>query len=255
MTTSANHFDRQTFISEIVSRDYRTAAIFLKHRMDFWGGEKWTLEEACARSQVPFDLVKRELERTVHHPVISNVLRFGQWDLGFLAEYIIHVHHDYIRHSLPGILEYLQRFAEDYKELYPYFSQVVKLFERMYKELLPHLSQEEEIIFPYIRQISYAFHHQESYAALLVRTLKKPVTDVMTHGHELVTGTLSRIRELTKNYDCPDDASRRQRACFALLLEVDNNLVQHMHLENNILFPKAIKIEKALLDKKEEESD
>jgi regulator of cell morphogenesis and NO signaling len=115
------------------------------------------------------------------------------------------------------------------------------------KEIPPHMKQEEEILFPYIRQIYHAWQHRESYARLLVRTLRKPVEEVMQKEHESTGASLHRMRELTNNYTAPPKACLTHKVTFAKLKELDADLVQHIHLENNILFPKAIAMEKELL--------
>jgi regulator of cell morphogenesis and NO signaling len=105
------------------------------------------------------------------------------------------------------------------------------------------------VIFPYIKQIYHAWRHRESYASLLVRTLRKPVEEVMQSEHETVGKQLNRMREITNHYSPPANACLTHKVTFSKLQELDNDLVQHIHLENNILFPKAIALEKELLQK------
>jgi regulator of cell morphogenesis and NO signaling len=116
--------------------------------------------------------------------------------------------------------------------------------------MMPHLLQEEEIIFPYITQIAHAYHNKESYAGLLVRTLRKPVEKIMHHEHELVSKSLAEMRRLTNEYILPVGACVQHKVTFSKLLEIDNDLLQHMHLENDILFPRAIAMEQELLQRK-----
>ena len=115
--------------------------------------------------------------------------------------------------------------------------------------MLPYLVLEEETLFPYIRQIAHAYYYKESYASLLVRTLGKPVENVMKHEHEIVTKALYRLRELTNDYETPENACTSHKVTFFKLREIDNDFVQHLNLENNILFPKAIVMEKEFLNK------
>jgi regulator of cell morphogenesis and NO signaling len=113
--------------------------------------------------------------------------------------------------------------------------------------MIPHLQQEEEIIFPYIRQLTHAFQSSESYASLLVRTMRKPIEGLMNHEHKLVGGALHKMRALTGDYTPPVNACTNHKVIFSMLKELDNDLAQHIHLENNILFPRAIEMEKILL--------
>ena len=107
--------------------------------------------------------------------------------------------------------------------------------------------QEEEIIFPYIRQLAHAYTDKEPYAKLLVRTLRKPLEKMMNSEHHSTGILLKEIRQHTSNYTSPDNCCTKHQVVYALLEELDNDLVQHVHLENNILFPRAISMERELL--------
>jgi regulator of cell morphogenesis and NO signaling len=119
----------------------------------------------------------------------------------------------------------------------------------LHNTMLPHLLQEEEVIFPYIRQIAHAYESRESYASLLVRTLRKPVEDIMHHEHKLLEKVLYQFRILTNGYTPPEASCTSHRLSFSLLRELDEDLVQHIYLENEILFPKAVLMEKELLQR------
>jgi regulator of cell morphogenesis and NO signaling len=169
--------------------------------------------------------------------------------MDFLADYIVHVHHHYLKNQLPEIRSQLRKFTEEHGEKYAYLRELEKVFLQLYKELLPHVEQEEAIIFPYIRQITHAFHSQESYASLLVKTMRKPIGELMNQEHEMVAGAIHTMRELTGDYTAPVRACTSHKVIFSRLKELDNDLAQHIHLENNILFPRAIEMEKILLAK------
>lgn len=243
------NIDKNSFVSDIVREDYRTAIVFRKYGIDFCCGGKWALSTVCEMNELNFEDIKNELEDSVRTVQLSNSIRFDDWSIDFLTEYIVNVHHQYLREALPKIKEHLNHFAEDHAEKYPFLKDVLKQFNYLYKDILPHLQQEEEILFPYIRQISHAYNSKETYASLLVRTLRKPVEEVMHHEHETVSKTLWRLRELTNDYTPPPDACVSHGVAFSLLRELDNDLVQHIYLENNILFPKAVTMEKELLQR------
>ena len=109
------------------------------------------------------------------------------------------------------------------------------------------MRQEEEMYFPYIKQIYHAHKHRESYARLLIRTLRKPIEEVMQKEHDTTGSKLNKLRSITNNYTPPANACITHKITFAKLKELDKDLVQHIHLESNILFPKAIKMEQELL--------
>jgi regulator of cell morphogenesis and NO signaling len=241
--------DKNSFVSDIVRQDYRTASVFNKYGIDFCCGGKWPLGTVCEMQGLDFNMIKKELECSVRTIQLSNTLHFDEWNIDFLTEYIIKVHHQYLKDVLPQIREHLNHFVEDHKNKYPELEEVLKLFNSLYKDIFPHLKQEEEILFPYIRQIAHAYDSKESYASLLVRTLRKPVEEVMKQEHESISKVLHDLRKLTDNYTAPENACVSHQVAFCMLRELDHDLLQHMFLENEILFPKAIAMEKELTRK------
>jgi regulator of cell morphogenesis and NO signaling len=238
---------KDSFITDIVRQDYRTASVFRKYDIDFCCGGKCPLGTICETKGLDFDKVRTELKNAVRTIRLSNTLQFDKWDIDFLTAYIINVHHRYLRESLPRIQDQLERFTKSHTKQYPYLSELLAQFANLYKEFFPHLDQEEEVLFPYIRQIAHAYQSKESYASLLVRTLRKPVENVMQHEHGSVVKIIQQLRKLTTNYTPPEKACINHQVTFSLLKELDNDLVQHLYLENQILFPKAISMEKELL--------
>jgi regulator of cell morphogenesis and NO signaling len=241
--------DASTFVTDIVTHDYRAADIFRKYDIDFCCGGKWPLDMACRAKGLETEEILKELRRAMHHTASGAVPEFDGWSIDFLADYILNVHHRYLHKALPAADEYVKRFLEGHRKKYPELSELQKIMQRLMKEIPPHMKKEEEVIFPYIKQIYHAWRHRESYASLLVRTLRKPVEEVMQSEHETVGKQLNRMREITNHYSPPANACLTHKVTFSKLQELDNDLVQHIHLENNILFPKAIALEKELLQK------
>lgn len=234
-------------VADIVKNDYRTADVFLKYDIEFCCGGKWPLEMVCASKNLDITLLIPELEKASRTVQVSNHLRFDEWNTGFLADYIVNVHHQYLKTALPVVVEYVKRFLEGHIRKFPELEQLQSLVNKLHDEFLTHLQQEEEIFFPYIKQITHAYLHREPYGSLLVRTLRKPLQDIAHQEHDLLFKILSEMREITQQYTVPTHACVTHRVTFSKLKELDNDLVQHMHLENDILFPKAIQIEKELL--------
>jgi regulator of cell morphogenesis and NO signaling len=248
---SAKKIDQNLSVSDIVRADYRTADVFRKYGIDFCCGGKWPLKMVCETKCLDYKIIETELEEAARTITIHNTLRFDDWDIDFLTDYIVNVHHQYLQNALPEAKDYLVSFLEGHLKKFPYLADLLKIFNSLFKEMFPHLQHEETIIFPYIRQIAHAYYSNESYAGLLVRTLRKPVEQVMHHEHETVNTILEEIRRITDNYTLPEGACVSHKVTFMKLLEIDNDLVQHMHLENDILFPRAIAMEKELLERKE----
>lgn len=236
----------ETLVTEIVMRDYRTAGVFGKYGIDYCCGGKQPLEKVCEIRGLDINLVKEELYNSLRNIHVSNSINFKDWSIDFLVDFIINVHHSYLVINLPEITTTLKRFAEGHQSKYPWLPELIESFNCLYEELLPHLAQEEKIIFPYIKQIVHAHASREPYAGLLVRTLRKPIETMISHEQDYIAKYLYRFRELTNNYTPPLNACITHKVTFSKLKELDTDIVQHVYFENEILFPKAIQIEKEL---------
>jgi regulator of cell morphogenesis and NO signaling len=238
-------------VSEIVSNHYETADVFRSYGIDFCCGGKLPLKKVCEMNELDLDEIEKKLEASIRRIWIPATAKFQEWDIDFLTNYLVNIHHEYLRSTLPVAAEYLDRFVEGHRQKFPHLVELKKLFNEMAKDMMPHLMEEEEVIFPYIRHIAHAYESKESYASLFVRTLRKPVENMMKHEHECMARTLGRMRKLTDHYTPPSAACPNHIVTYKKLQEIDNDLVQHMHLENDILFPRAISMEKELLQRKE----
>ncbi len=237
----------QTPVSEIVNRDYRTADVFRRHGIEYCCGGRWPLETACMIKGVDTDQLIRELQDACRNLRLPAMLPFEKWTAEFLADYIVNVHHHYLYNTLPAFEPMLEHFVNEHRNKYPSFEEIQKGFSQLQRELVPHMREEEEVIFPYIKQVIRAWKNKDSYGSLLVRTLRKPVTHIMDQEHHMFSGIIFKWRELTANYQPPDRACISHRVVLSKLRELDNDLVHHMYLENEVLFPELIRIEKELL--------
>lgn len=239
--------NKTTSVTDIVLNDYRTADVFLKYDIEFCCGGKWPLEVVCNSKNLDVAEVLQELTKASRAVQLSNSLRFHDWSTAFLIDFIINVHHEYLKTTLPVALEYVTRFMEGHLRKFPELQPLQEIVTKLHKDILPHLLSEEETFFPYIKQICNAHLHREPYASLLVKTLRKPLQVTMRQEHDLMNKLLQQMRELTNNYTIPDKACVTHKVTFHKLQELDNDLTQHLYLENDILFPRAIEIEKELL--------
>ncbi|MGB3155129.1 MAG: DUF542 domain-containing protein [Chitinophagaceae bacterium] len=240
--------NRKSLVSDIVALDYRTIDVFRKQGIGYCCGGKWPLEIACEKKGINVDMILAELEAATRTIQVSNQLDFEDWNMDFLIDYLINIHHRYLKKTLPETQQLLGEFAREHIQKFPYLAELEKKFDFLVKQLFPSMQREEEVIFPYIRQIAHAHNHKEPYAALLVRTLRKPVEETMYKGHETLADIILSIREMTNKYTPPENVCISHKVVIAKLKELDNDLMQHMHLEHSILFPRAIKIEKEVLD-------
>jgi len=239
-----------SFVTDIVVHDYRTADVFRKYDIDFCCSGNWPLDIACQNKNLPTGEVVRELQRIVTQSPSNAAIDFDSWEIDFLVDYIYNVHHRYLKKALLETKEQVNRFLDEDRKKFPELEEIETIMNQFMKEFPPHMKQEEEIFFPYIKQIHHAYKHRESYARLLIRTLRKPIEEVMIKEHVTTGSNLHRLRKITGNYTPPETACITHKITFAKLKELDKDLVQHIHLESNILFPKAIKMEQELLEDK-----
>ena len=251
MFLSSVRIDRDVYVADLVRQDYRTAAVFRKYGIDFYCSANQPLSVVCNNMGINPDEVETELAKATRPLQMPPAINAIEWDIDFLIDYILNIHHSYLRSRLPFIEEQLTRFIVRHGDAYPRAAELHERFKALSAHILPHVQQEEEVLFPYVRQIAHAYADSEPYAGLLVRTLRKPMEDTMHKEHDLVMEILVRIRQLTHNYEAPEHACISHRVSFSLLRELDNDLTQHLYLENTVLFPRAIAMEKEIMQRGE----
>ena len=237
----------ESTIAGIVKSDYRAADVFARYNINYCCAGNVTLEDACQAAGLDPEELKKELRRRSRVIEISPSLDFHNWKTDFLIDYIIHIHHAYLAGNLPGIRKVVEKFALGHQSRYPYLAELMKAFEKLCMEIIPHLDEEEKVIFPYIRQLAHAFDDREPYAVLLVRTLRKSLDKTILHEQENIAKYLIEFRRLTNDYNPPRDACLTHRVALAKLKELDQDLNQHLYLENEILFTRALSIEQQLI--------
>lgn len=238
-----------TTVSDIVLQDYRTADVFHKYGIEYCCTGWWPLEIACTIKGLEVERLTKELENITRTVQASSALFFQTWETDFLIDFIIHVHHHYLEQSLPRTAAMIKHFVDEHEKKYPHMQEVNTLFIQLIAEIFPHIRQEEEVVFPYIRQMVHAYENKDSYGKLLVKTLRKPVDIMMLHEKGLISLLLS-LRDITNQYTPPESACVSYKVTLCRMKELDNDLMQHIYLENEILFPRALKIEQELLNDK-----
>lgn len=228
-------------VAEVVVSNIKTAHIFKKHGIDFCCGGGVTLEKACLKNDVDYNLLKAEIEALDSEGGRS--YNYNSWDLDFLIDHIINVHHTYVEENIPLLLQYANKVAKVHGHHYTELIQINKLVTDVANELLDHMQKEELILFPYVKQQVEAQKKGVEIAAPHFGTVNNPI-NVMEQEHEIAGDIFKEIARLTNNYTPPEGACNTFRALYSKLEEFEQDLHQHVHLENNILFPKAIELEK-----------
>ena len=225
-------------LAQIVNENHKTAYVFEKYHLDFCCKGKRLLKQACDELKVPVEQVVAELENVTSDSKVS--VDFDKMSLSQLAEYIVLTHHDYVKKELPLIYSYLQKVASKHGDRHPEMLAVLNAFVELKEDMTEHMEKEETILFPRIRMVEF-YSHENSETQINRSYLEAPIA-VMEQEHENAGELLSQMRELTNNYTLPGDACTTYKLTFAALQAFEMDLHQHIHLENNILFPKTIKL-------------
>lgn len=228
-------------IGEIVADDFRTAAVFKKYGIDFCCKGNRSIEEATERKKINPEDVYRDLENIGAES--NGNIDFNSWPLDLLADYVEKTHHRYIEDKTPALLQFLNKISKVHGERHPELVEVYQLFEESAHDLAAHLKKEELILFPFIKKMIHAQRENLPLENPHFGTVENPVT-MMKHEHSVEGDRFETIRELTNDYKIPTDACSTYQVTFKMLEEFENDLHKHIHIENNILFPKAIELEK-----------
>ncbi|MBN8833453.1 MAG: iron-sulfur cluster repair di-iron protein [Niastella sp. SCN 39-18] len=234
--------ENEETLGQIAAHDLRKAEVFKKYGLDFCCGGKKTVKEACAEKGIDPAKVEQELQQADKAPN-TRPLPYGEWNLDFLADYIVNTHHSFVRKTLPDLSAYANKVKQVHGGQHPELIRIHELVEEVNDEMSSHMIKEEKILFPYIKELVGA-NKGEAHAAQL-GSVRNPI-NMMEMEHELVGKNMEEIRHLSRDYTLPEDACASYSLLFRMLEEFEDDLHLHIHLENNILFPKALEIEKKL---------
>lgn len=222
-------------VGQVVADDYRAAQVFRAHGVDFCCGGKKSLGEVCRNKNIKLDTVLEDLKNLKQSGEEQN--NYSEWSLDFLADYIVQNHHNYVRKMLPELEFYAEKVARVHGGHHPELLEVLKNIKILSYELTEHLEKEEEDLFPQIKKLV-----QEKKAG----TVKDALLEVLEDEHERVGELMANIEFLTDGFTPPDDACASYKVLFQNLEGFQKDLHKHVHLENNILFPKALAFEKRM---------
>lgn len=230
-------------IGEIVAEDFRAASVFRKYNIDFCCKGNRTIEEASNLKKVNPEVIYKELDDL--QAVQTQNTDFKSWPLDLLADYVEKVHHRYIEEKTPALLQFLNKISKVHGDRHPELHEVFTLFEESSKDLAAHLKKEELILFPFIKKMVNAERQSLPLESANFGSVESPV-EMMKHEHSVEGERFEKIAQLTNNYQTPTDGCSTYNVAYRMLEEFENDLHKHIHIENNILFPKSIELEKAL---------
>jgi regulator of cell morphogenesis and NO signaling len=227
-------------LAQIVTSNHRTAAIFEKYHLDFCCKGKRSLQKACEEQKISITGVLNEIN-AIEGPITGTcqvIFPFERLSLTQLIDHIISTHHSYAKKELPQLFYYSQKVAARHGEQHPGLLRVFELVSSIKLEMEKHMEKEEFILFPRIRQLE-----KQIMTGIQPQVgsgyLNDPI-EIMEGEHDHAGNVMAEIRRLTNDYNPPANTCTTYRLCFAALQAFETDLHQHVHLENNILFPKAL---------------
>ncbi|UPS91592.1 iron-sulfur cluster repair di-iron protein [Bizionia sp. M204] len=228
-------------IGEYVADDFRTAAVFSNYGIDFCCKGHRTVEEVCNKNGVNPDELLSKLDAILESKG-NNAIDYKSWPLDLLADYIEKTHHRYVEEKIPVLRQFLDKLCKVHGGNHPELFKINELFTGCAGELAAHMKKEELILFPFIKKMVKATLDGQAIEAPHFGTVENPIA-MMMEEHENEGERFRKIALITNNYTPPADACNTYKVTYAMLDEFEKDLHLHIHLENNILFPEAAKLE------------
>ncbi|MGG8497570.1 iron-sulfur cluster repair di-iron protein [Tenacibaculum sp. TC6] len=237
------NINKDTLVADIVAENYKTATVFKKYGVDFCCNGNRTIHEVSKKRKINEEVIINELSDELNNA--SSEQNYANWDIDFLSDFIYQNHHIYVEKQIPEILHYLDKISKVHGDKHPELLEIKQLFKESSGALTTHMKKEELILFPFIKKIAKAFKSGESLEQPPFGSIQNPI-DMMHHEHDDEGERFRKIAALSNNYTPPQDACNSYKIAFSLLREFEEDLHKHIHLENNILFKKAILTEAKL---------
>jgi len=229
-------------IGSFVAQDFRTAAVFTKYKIDFCCKGNRTLNEVCEKSSIDSDVLVQNLSDVLQSENNNNI-DFNSWPLDLLADYIEKTHHRYVEDKTTILLQFLDKLCKVHGEGHPELFKINQLFTECAGELSQHMKKEELMLFPFVKRMVKTKEADGLLSQPSFGTVSNPIA-MMMHEHDNEGDRFREIANLTNNYTAPSDGCTTYKVTFAMLKEFEEDLHKHIHLENNILFPKSVILEK-----------
>lgn len=237
--------NEDTVIGTLVAGDYRTATVFQSSGIDFCCNGNRTIREACEEKGIDSLPLLYNLQRVLETESGREV-DYNSWRIDLLADYIEQRHHRYVESRIPEIKGFLSKIVRVHGSRHPELHEIELQFGYAAGELAMHMKKEELILFPFIRKMVKARETGEHVEVPHFVSVDNPIA-MMMHEHDTEGERFRKIAALSYNYTSPPDGCNTYKVTYALLQEFEKDLHLHIHLENNILFPKAKMMEREVV--------
>lgn len=237
------NFSRATKVKDIALFNPAARQILEEAGLDYCCGGGKSLDDACLHTDISPDEILNRLRENSRN-VTPEDQNWIQTPLHDLTRHIREKHHQYVREAIrctqPLLDKVISKHASNHAEL----GEIGKLFTEVSKEMIIHMRKEEQVLFPYIDALDKAASTHEPVEPPFFQTVRNPIHTMMKE-HDAGGELMKRIRNLTSDYTTPAGACTSFKALYEALREFETDLHQHVHLENNVLFPRALEMESA----------
>jgi iron-sulfur cluster repair di-iron protein len=237
------NFNVETRVNEIALSSPESRRILEDASVDYCCGGDKSLQEACLRANVSAEMILNRLQQNRERARSDE----GGWTKAPLAELTRHIrerHHDYVRDVIPRLQGMLAKVREKHGSKHREIGEIEKLFADVAREMLKHMQKEEQILFPYIDALERAANGNGAVEPPFFQTVRNPIYSMM-QDHDAAGELVRKIRAAGKGYQPPEDSCTTFKATYQELQQFEEDLHLHVHLENNILFPRAVELEAA----------
>jgi regulator of cell morphogenesis and NO signaling len=230
-------------LSDIINVNVRAIAVFDKYNFDYCFNGNRSIREVCKEKNLDLRILIAELKEISDE---FQVDKFSEWRLDFLVDYILNNHHQYIHKMIPVISDLSQKISDEYGEKFSELKSIARIFAVVYKDLKQHMLKEEQILFPYIKQLVSLNIAGNKSEKPYFGMIDNPIS-MMESDHKNALDEYDNLKKLTNNFTTPEESNEPLKNFLKELRDFGKDLHIHIHLENNILFPKSIALERQML--------
>lgn len=234
---------KESKVGDLVKANIKYAHVFKNYNIDFCCGGGITVERACLKSNVDVKEIEKALGLVNDQGDPAD--NFDQWNSGKLCDYIVNTHHLYVTRAIPMIQSYINKVSAVHGHAAPELYRISEIFNEVDAELTAHMNKEEQVLFPYIKNSEAAATSNIPSPRPPFGSVKNPIR-MMESEHETAGALMKQIAQLSNQYVMPEWGCNTFKALYDKLNEFEQDLHIHIHLENNILFPKAIAMEEEI---------
>lgn len=229
-------------VKEIVKSWPSSVRLFEQYGIDYCCGGSKSLADACAAKNLDVQDLLAKLDTFADRARNSNTMPWESEPLSALTHYIVHTHHEFVRKEIPRLGALIEKVEARHGASHPELASIRCNFGNLAAEMLDHMLKEEQVLFPFIEHLETSQTASTLPATTTFGSVARPV-ECMMREHDRAGHIVHEIRQLTKDYKVPEGACPTYRAMLDALQEFEQDLHQHVHLENNILFPRAVELE------------